>query len=285
MNRSLLTLAVTLALIFCLASPAYAADFRIGWDSICDHTKFQKLDPIGGATHLHEFFGTSPTADMSLENMRSQSSNCLYRPQDTAGYWTPALFLPNKVVTALMGNAYYRTQVEPENVTPMPDGLKLVAGDAHATSEQPLTQSFWTCYNVPLRLVYGGKSYPFACNTPNDHLRGQVRFPQCWNGTDLDSPDHKSHMAYPDYDPATGLYNCPSTHPWAVPQLVLHIEFPGSGEIGGGDYNQAVLSCGNKYCWHGDFFQSWKPTFGGMAWQTVYCLRAQKICGANGTGA
>lgn len=30
-----------------------------------------------------------------------------------------------------------------------------------------------------------------------DGLRAQVFFPSCWNGVDLDSADHKSHMAYP----------------------------------------------------------------------------------------
>jgi hypothetical protein len=37
---------------------------------------------------------------------------------------------------------------------------------------------------------------------------------RCWDGKNLDSPDHKSHMAYP-----TGN-NCPSTHPVRVPQIL-----------------------------------------------------------------
>lgn len=30
-----------------------------------------------------------------------------------------------------------------------------------------------------------------------DGLRAQIFFPSCWNGVDLDSPDHKSHVVYP----------------------------------------------------------------------------------------
>ena len=30
-----------------------------------------------------------------------------------------------------------------------------------------------------------------------DGLRAQVFFPSCWDGVNLDSADHKSHMAYP----------------------------------------------------------------------------------------
>jgi len=31
-----------------------------------------------------------------------------------------------------------------------------------------------------------------------DGVRFELQFPSCWNGKDLDSPDHQSHMAYPD---------------------------------------------------------------------------------------
>lgn len=39
-------------------------------------------------------------------------------------------------------------------------------------------------------------------------LRAQVHFPSCWNGKDLDSPDHMSHMTYPIQAPDSG--NCPA---------------------------------------------------------------------------
>ena len=29
-------------------------------------------------------------------------------------------------------------------------------------------------------------------------IRFELMFPSCWNGKDLDTPDHQSHMAYPD---------------------------------------------------------------------------------------
>lgn len=45
-----------------------------------------------------------------------------------------------------------------------------------------------------------------------DGLRPQVYFPSCWNGRDLDSPDHSSHVSYPN---ATTYDNgpCPSDFP------------------------------------------------------------------------
>lgn len=41
-----------------------------------------------------------------------------------------------------------------------------------------------------------------------DGLRLELMFPSCWNG-ELDSEDHKSHVAYPDL---VGNGNCPDTH-------------------------------------------------------------------------
>lgn len=37
----------------------------------------------------------------------------------------------------------------------------------------------------------------------------QVYFPMCWHGKNIDSLDHKSHIAYPD---KYNIGNCPSTH-------------------------------------------------------------------------
>lgn len=40
------------------------------------------------------------------------------------------------------------------------------------------------------------KQYTDA-NCP-DGIRMELQFPSCWNGKDVDSDDHKSHVAYPD---------------------------------------------------------------------------------------
>lgn len=47
------------------------------------------------------------------------------------------------------------------------------------------------------------------------------RFPTCWDGVNLDSPDHREHVAYP----ASGTFEsggpCPATHPVRLPQILL----------------------------------------------------------------
>ena len=46
---------------------------------------------------------------------------------------------------------------------------------------------------------------------------------RCWDGKNLDSPDHVSHVSYP----ASGTFEnngpCPSTHPVKLPQLMFEV--------------------------------------------------------------
>ena len=86
-------------------------------------------------------------------------------------------------------------------------------------------------------------------------LRLQVYFPMCWNGKDLDSVNHRSHMAYPSrYNGG----NCPSTHPVRLPSVFFET-FYAVDKFPHGQGNQPfVLSNGDPtgYGFHGDFVSS-----------------------------
>lgn len=90
-------------------------------------------------------------------------------------------------------------------------------------------------------------------------MRAQVFFPSCWDGQNLDSEDHKSHMAYP-----IGAYNdgsCPDTHPVHLISLFYELFAP----VGDFPYNGAgtwSFSNGdtNGYRYHGDFQMGWKDS-------------------------
>ena len=72
-----------------------------------------------------------------------------------------------------------------------------------------------------------------------------VNFPNCWDGSRLDSADHKSHLAYS----TNGL--CPSTHAVEVPAITLQIHY---GVTGGPN---AELSSGGDFSGHADFVNAW----------------------------
>lgn len=101
---------------------------------------------------------------------------------------------------------------------PVPDPPKsLWVFDPAQSSQAGLRQKAigFNCLNynaVPEGTLYRhflpDKAYIDA-NCP-DGIRAELQFPSCWNGRDIDSPDHKSHVAYPSLV-MTG--DCPDGYP------------------------------------------------------------------------
>lgn len=94
-------------------------------------------------------------------------------------------------------------------------------------------------------------------NCPNG-LRAQVFFPSCWDGKNLDSPDHKSHMAYPSL---VDNGNCPESHPKRFISLFYEVvwDTPKFADQWNGDKHPFVFSNGDEtgYGYHGDFVNGW----------------------------
>ena len=207
---------------------------------------------LPGASHPHEFFGnTSTDAHSSLRSLLAHGTTCM-RKADTAAYWVPALYRDGHVVKPLEALIYYRIRsIDP--VHPFPPGLKIVAGDAGATAPQSTRIVFWNC-TYPTGPFKPSASIP-ECARRHErmvrrpaagYLRLNVNFPDCWDGKRLDSPDHRSHMAY-----SSGL-RCPASHPVKVPSLRLTIAYPIRGGAG------LALASGGVYSGHADFFNAWK---------------------------
>jgi hypothetical protein len=45
--------------------------------------------------------------------------------------------------------------------------------------------------------------------------------PTCWDGVNLDSPNHREHVAYPETGTFESGGKCPATHPVRLPQILL----------------------------------------------------------------
>jgi len=102
-------------------------------------------------------------------------------------------------VTGGMTVYYLQRGPNPSAVLPFPEGFRMVAGDPFQRNQTnkmaaPGQAVSFVC------LDYDGVSsqtpYMPNKNCP-DGLRAQVFFPSCWDGKNLDSPDHKSHVSYP----------------------------------------------------------------------------------------
>ncbi|KAH9971393.1 hypothetical protein BGW80DRAFT_1322198 [Lactifluus volemus] len=227
-----------------------------------------RVDPIiapgGPSSHLHTIMGSNAIGySTTFGDLRNcQCSTCKVK-DDKSAYWIPQLYYqyPNgSLVEVSHGGMivyYIQRGGSNETIEAFPDGLHMFTGDPYARSYPGTTESQvinWLCLgpNGPI-----GDQTPGIGNTNCPYgLRAQVFFPGCWDGVNLDSPDHKSHMAFPS-ELNDGF--CPPSHPHHLVSLYYEVYFYvtpfNSGNYGG----QFVLANGDPtgYGLHADFLNGW----------------------------
>jgi uncharacterized protein DUF1996 len=150
--------------------------------------------------HHHTFFGNTGTNYASTpETLKTTgNSTCQGGIANRSAYWLPSLIdtttnTPLKPDWALF---YYKG-----GDVKVPNGLVMIAGDQMATpsNRQNINHAQWQCNES-----YESRSNSIpACS---GEITAIVNFPNCWDGVNLDSPNHKSHLAY------NGNGVCPATH-------------------------------------------------------------------------
>jgi hypothetical protein len=224
---------------------------------------------LPGGSHMHSFFGaTSTNAHTNLNSLLNGRSNC--NPGvDLSSYWVPTLYNNNNPVEPTITTFYYLGEgVRADLVSrtqSLPLGLRIVAGNAKATAPDASTIARWSCLHAGQ--VPASKN--FVQCPAGTMMESYLDFPQCWNGRDLDSADHKSHMAYPVN------FACPASHPVQVPKLRQVLRYPVSGNPAG-----FRLASGPGYTMHGDFFNAWPAA--EMDRRVRDCIRPVIKCGADG---
>ena len=257
------------------ATSASAAVVRVAeFVADCPYSHRLPDDPIiypglPGASHMHSFFGSVVTnAGTKLADLQNGGSTC--NPAvDKSSYWTPTLYRDGVAVEPVITSFYYLGEGVRDDVIArtqaLPLGLRIVAGNAKATGPNDNTIARWSC-------LWAGQVPPgkdFVNCPAGTMLESYLDFPQCWNGRDLDSADHKSHMAYP----VGG--QCPATHPVPVPKLRQVLRYPVTG-----DPSHFRLASGAGYTMHGDFFNAWPQA--EMERRVRDCIRPIIKCGADG---
>ena len=272
-RRSRLLLAVlsaSAALTPIALAPSDAAPIRVSeFVANCSLSHRASDDPIvfpnrPGAAHSHDFYGNrSVDSRSTLRSLRRGRTTCDPRT-DKAGYWFPTLYLNGRAVKPRRATFYYVTSHEdPTKVRSLPQGLRIIAGDAKARRPVEPVVAEWAC------LGSGVDSNPTMVTCPDgSDLELHLRFPDCWNGRDLDSRDHKSHMAYSRAD------RCPKSHPVPVAELKFKLRYPIAGGKG------VRLSSGPGYTAHGDLMNAWDAD--ALADRVRNCLRRVIKCGTDG---
>ena len=103
-------------------------------------------------------------------------------PRPTA----PTLYVAGRAVEPMALIADYSRQTS-RPLEPFPVGLMMIAGDAHARKAQSNMVTSWSCA-VPR--AERSSTIPRCPGTRRGGLRLHVSFPDCWDGTRLDSADY-----------------------------------------------------------------------------------------------
>ncbi|MGJ8619629.1 MAG: DUF1996 domain-containing protein [Methylophilaceae bacterium] len=242
----------------------------------CRYSHALNDDPVvypnqEGASHNHTFFGNTGINANADMNKASEYGNgtCNGGIANRSGYWSPSLVdtATNLVIKPWFAVFYYKTG-KPNTVIAPPKGLRMIAGTSSAQSAQGGFREIlrWTCNDV-----YAGRqeSIP-ACSGKLSKL---VAFPSCWDGKNLDSPDHKAHMAYSDNG------TCPASHPLQIPDITvnIHYQVPSTNRLRLSSDN--YIGGAGGFSGHADWVNGWNEAV--MNQIVNGCLRARKDCHAD----
>jgi hypothetical protein len=212
-----------------------------------------RLDPAGepGAlpsAHVHHIVGGN-AFNATMEGDVAQRATCTtcVMAEDFSNYWVaqlyfkdpkngtytpvsvspinPAIFAEER--GAIGGLTVYYTQYDlsrdnlaQQKIKSFQPGFRMTVGNPAAKEKVSVGLTY--------QCLQGGNRGREMDNFPTTKCSGGLftshHFPACWNGKDLDSPDHQSHMYFSKrqngfiVDP-----KCPDSHPVRMPQVAFEV--------------------------------------------------------------
>ncbi|KAK3387896.1 hypothetical protein B0H63DRAFT_166271 [Podospora didyma] len=282
----------TVAAVGLLASGAAAQNML---RFACSQLVVDRIDPLVNpgqryTPHLHQIVGGNSfnlTMDINNHDLAAKSTctSCSF-VQDLSNYWTAVMFFKAKNGTykrvPQVGNGGPQGQlinkggldiyyIPSGKVTAFKPGFRMLAGNAANTDNSKVTKGnichrCWTSTNdntfVGGAPCTGSDTVDIPQDTKCKMIRQTIIFPTCWDGKNLDSPDHKSHVAYSGTG-ASGGGSCPSSHPVKLPQIMYELMWNVSSFMDksiwpdSGNALMYSMNLGGAAA-HGDYVFGWK---------------------------
>lgn len=274
--------------------PSNLGAFRVS----CSFAKMAYDDPIvfpgqPGVSHLHTFTGNvGVDAFSTVESIAgSGNSTCGGGTLNRSSYWFPTMIdtANGRPLVPTNNVVYYKGSYEfdiSKTVRALPAGLRVVSGNAKNTDPKKVGARY-ICIG-PKHENPGWKTTITAayadgtCKVGGDFIM-EVGFPFCWDGVNLDSPNHAAHIVGAEQDrTAPFAKHCPATHPVTLPVISYNIHYAITDNEAVGRWrlsSDTDPSLPAGISGHGDYFLGWdKETM--QTWIDG-CLRAKKDCHAD----
>ncbi|KAB5518075.1 hypothetical protein GE09DRAFT_978702 [Coniochaeta sp. 2T2.1] len=256
----------------------------------CSQLVIARMDPLvnpglAQSPHVHQIVGgNSFNVSMDPNNhdlvRDSTCTSCTFS-EDFSNYWTAVLYFrarngtykrvrqfPNDGLRTDGGvTVYYIPPYDGKTkVTAFKPGFRMLVGDpANTKPETQQRQLCHRCGDHPGAPCTGKGDSQALPDKFCDHIRTTITFPTCWDGVNLDSPDHRSHVAYPSVGTFESTGQCPASHPVRLPQVMYEVMWDtkpfNTEELWPLDKkNPFFWSTGDRdgYSQHGDYVFGWK---------------------------
>ena len=264
---------------------------------VCGFASMSYDDPIvfpgqPGKSHLHTFFGnTNIDSSTTTESILTGNSTCAGGILNRSGYWVPTMIdtTDGTPLVPTLNNVYYKCSYALplgqacDQMQALPTGLRMIAGNARNTNPKTVG-AHYICYG-PHGENPGWKStitdaFKDGTCVPGGDFVMEISFPNCWDGVNLDSPNHSSHIVHSEqFQRASGQWDrrCPADHPVVLPAISYNIHYKpvhvDKWRLSSDMYDPSLPA---GLSGHGDYFMGWdKKT---METFITHCDRAHRDC-------